>query len=453
VAVFLAAVAIGVVWQRSAVETPGNEAHQDDQMSEQGEAGMVMDADHMQMDHGATHEGMAMGPSVTIDPVLMERAFTLATVEEGPRARTIRTIATIDYAEPLVGDVTLKVDAWIQQLNVNYEGQPVKRGQQLFTVYSPSLVTGQQEFLISLDALASAIRQGDAQRIAQARQTVAAVRQHLQYWDVSDAQIEQIAKSKKMLEYVAFDSPFAGIVTRKAAFEGQFFRGGELLYRIADLSKVWAYVFVYPDQIHCVFEGQGAKLTLANLPNRTFDGRVTFIYPYLEPKTRTVRVRLEFDNPELLLKPGMFGDVTLAPHEMGTGVNVPAHAVLNTGERELVYVVRAGDDQFEARTVTTGMPLDGDMVEILGGLTAGETIVLSDFFLMDSESRLRTVNRMFEPAPDWIEKPQAAEGEPGKMKMSHEMGHDHEAHDMQDHNPSQPAQHTHHHEGADGPPE
>ena len=202
-------------------------------------------------------------------------------------------------------------------------------------------------------------------------QNVNMARQRLRFWDVTDQQIDELAQTGKVRKSLTFYSPFDGIVVEKHAFEGKFLPAGQLLYRVADLSKVWAYVFVYQNQIHCVYEGQGATLRLANLPGHTFQGKVVYIYPYLDPKNRAVKVRLEFDNPDLVLKPGMFADILLEPHKMGTGIKIPHTAILQTGERSLVYLSEPGN-KFQAQEVTTGMELDGGMTAVLTGLKEGQ---------------------------------------------------------------------------------
>ncbi len=234
-----------------------------------------------------------------------------------------------------------------------------------------------------------------------AQQNVSTARQRLRFWDVNDQQIDELARTGKTKKTITFYSPFEGIAVEKHAFAGKYMQAGQLLYRIADLSKVWVYVFVYQNQIHCTFEGQQATLHLANLPDRDFYGKVIYIYPYLNPKNRAAKVRLEFENPDLLLKPGMYASVFLEPHRMGIGIKIPQTATLQTGERSLVYLVEPGN-KFRAQQITMGMELDGGMMHVLTGLKAGQQIVASPSFLMDSESRLRAVNRRFGPAPDWM---------------------------------------------------
>lgn len=355
--------------------------------------------DSMGMDLVPVYAGEQPPPQpVLIDPVLQENEYVAGTVENGPLVRTIDAIGTVTYAEPLIGDVTLKIDAWIEKLYVDYLGQPVRKGQPLFDIYSPALVDSQQELLISRQALTALGPQADAETRREAEQNVESARERLRYWDLTDRQIDDLVKAGKVQKTVTFYSPYDGIVTEKMAFEGEYMKAGSMLYRIADLSKVWVYLYVYQNQIHCVYEGQGATMTLANLPGHEFHGRVVYIYPYLEPKIRAVKVRLEFDNPELILKPDMFAQVVLEPHRMGDGLKIARRAILDTGTRQLVYLALP-DDKFAAREVTTGMELDGGKIEVLSGLTAGERIVLSEQFLVDSESRLRLVNRKFlEPA-------------------------------------------------------
>ncbi len=346
---------------------------------------------------------MKLPKPVAIDPVVTEKDYATVPVEKGPLVRTIHTIGTIDYVEPLVGDVTLKTGGWLEKLYVDYEGQPVHKGDPMFDLYSPDLVSTQQDFLISLQALQQARQTNDASVIASARQNVRGTRQRLRFWDITDQQIDALARTGKTRKTLTFSSPFEGVVIAKHAFAGKYMQAGQLLYRIADLSKVWVYVFAYQNQIHCTFEGQKATLRLANLRDREFHGKVIYIYPFLDPKSRAAKVRLEFDNPHLLLKPGMYASVVLEPHRMGMGIKIPRTAILQTGVRSLVYLSEPGN-KLHARQVATGMELDGGMMHILTGLREGQQIVASPSFLMDSESRLRAVNRRFGPAPDWMKR-------------------------------------------------
>ena len=275
----------------------------------------------------------------------------------------------------------------------------MSRGDPLLDLYSPNLISTQEEILISAGVLKEARDSQFRGAVKLDEQNLETVKRRLHYLDVTDEQIEQLLATGKVPKTLTFSSPADGIITEKEAVEGSFVKAGDLLYRIVDLSVVWADVYVYPNQIHCVYDGQQATLTLPNLPGQSFMGKVVYIYPYLDPMNRTVKVRLEFQNPDLLLKPGMFAQVRLEPHRMGEGINVTKQAVMHTGRRDLAYVALPSD-KFEAREVRLGMELDGGMVEVLDGLREGERIVTSEDFLMDSDSRLRSINLRFQPVSE-----------------------------------------------------
>jgi RND family efflux transporter MFP subunit len=355
--------------------------------------------DSMGMDLLPVYAGEeAPAPPATVSPVLQERDYATIAVERGPLVRTFGTVGTIAYAEPLIGDVTLKMDAWLEKLHVNYEGQPVRKGEPLFEVYSPDLVSAEEQLVVSLQALDAARRQNPGGLNKEENENVEGVQARLRYWDLTEEQIQELTRTRKVRKNLTFYSPFSGIVTQKQAFEGKYVAAGQLLYRIADLSKVWVYAHVYQDQIHCVYESQKVTLTLPNAPDGPVRGKVVYVYPYLEPRARTVKVRVEFENPGLRLKPDMFVNLAFEPHRMGQGLRIPRSAVLDTGLRQLVYLSLPGN-RFEAREVKTGRLLDDARVEVLGGLREGEQIVTRPQFLMDSESRLRLFDRKLEPLP------------------------------------------------------
>ncbi len=331
---------------------------------------------------------------VVIEPEIQEREFSVATVRQGPLVRSLSTIGTVSFAEPLVGDVTLKFEGWIEKLYADYEGQSIQKGDPLFEVYSPALIAAEEEYLISLKYSADST----TTRNPRAQDNTRSARIKLRYLDMTDEQIDALVKQGVVARTLKYHSPYTGIIVKKNAFVGTAMPAGKLLYRIADLSKVWVNVYVYENQIHCVEKDQGATLTLPELPGRQFRGRVTFIYPYLDPKSRTAQVRLEFENPDLALMPDMFGNVRFNPHVMGEGLSLPQTAIMETGKRSLVYVVLPGP-RFEPREVRVGMELDHDRVEILDGVRAGERVVLHPDFLMDSESRIRLIHRKFAAPP------------------------------------------------------
>ncbi len=357
-------------------------------------------------------EESATGP-VMIQPEIQESEHTTVVVQKGPLIRSLETVSTVTFAEPLIGDVTLKMEGWMEKLYVDYEGQAVNKGDPLVDVYAPDLFAAEEEFLISLKYEKNV---GTSQT-SDVKTNTEAARTKLQYLDMTDEQIDELARKGVVQKTLTYYSPFSGIVVEKKAFQGKAIPAGRLLYRIADLSKVWVNVFVYENQIHCVYEGQKATLTLSELPDRTFEGTVVFVYPYLEPKSRTVKVRLEFENPDLKLMPDMFGRVKLEPHSMGEGLSVDQRVVMQTGKRDLVYIALQ-ENRFESREIRTGMELDGGMIEVLSGLEAGERVVASPNFLLDSESRIRLMNRKFRDPP-MPERDGAQRGTmPGMLKHS-----------------------------------
>ncbi len=373
-------------------------------------------------------EGPPPAP-VLVEPEIQEGEFTTAVVEHGPLVRSLSTIGTVAFAEPLVGDVTLKFEGWLEKLYADYEGQAIKQGEPLFEVYAPALIAAEEEFLI-----AQKYATGESTtRTLNAADNLRSARVKLRYLDMTDEQIDELAKQGTIQKTLKYHSPFSGIIVEKNAFAGTAIPEGKLLYRIADLSLVWVSVFVYETQIHCVHQGQAATLTLPELPGREFKGKVTFVYPYLDPKSRTAQVRLEFENPDLALMPDMFGHIQLEPHTMGEGLRVPRTAVMETGKRSLVYVALP-QNRFEAREVRTGMELDNDQLEILSGLQPGERVVVTPDFLMDSESRIRLINRKFLPppalkAPSRRTESSTHEGMPGmqhKPKSSSPAGESHD---------------------------
>ena len=400
--VFLAALAAGAIFQRTLASVARRAIPDPNSGRKILYWRSPMDPSVRSDSPGKTAMGMELVPvyadegpppaPVTVAPEIQEREYATAVVRQGPLVRSLSTIGTVAFAEPLVGDVTLKFEGWLEKLYADYEGQSINKGDPLFDVYAPALIAAEQEFLIAKKFAAGQT----TTRTLNAADNLKSARIKLRYLDMTDAQIDALAKRGSVAKTLTYHSPFSGVIVKKNAFAGTAVPSGTLLYRIADLSRVWVHVFVYENQIHCVHEGQGATLRLPELPGREFKGRVTFVYPYLDPKSRTAQVRLEFDNPDLALMPDMFGNVQLEPHVMGEGLSVPRSAIMVTGKRSLVYVAHPGN-RFESREVRTGMELDGDQVEILSGLKPNERVVVTPDLLMDSESRIRSINRKFRP--------------------------------------------------------
>ncbi|MEE4604828.1 MAG: efflux RND transporter periplasmic adaptor subunit, partial [Desulfobacteraceae bacterium] len=239
---------------------------------------------------------------------------------------------------------------------------------------------------------------------------LASARRRLQYFDVAENEILGIETAGQINKTVTIRSPFSGIVTLKNAEEGSFIKAGTTIYRIADLSRVWVEAHIYEYELPWVSEGQAAEMTLPYLPGRVFSGKVFYVYPYLQPKTRDIVIRLEFENPDLVLKPEMYADIRLKAVAKEEGLIIPSEAVIRSGERNVVFVMRDGN-KFTPRDVTLGLALDDRRVQILTGLAPGEAVVTSGQFLLDSESKLiEAVQKMLEAKKEKA-KPAETEGE------------------------------------------
>ena len=298
-------------------------------------------------------------------------------------ATTIRAVGRVVAEETTLEDVSLKVRGWVGDVLVDAVGDPVKRGEVLFTVYSPELYAAQEEYL---QALRSQERARETTAPGRADYLVRAARNRLRLWDIAGPDLERLARSGEPLEHLPIRAPVSGYVVEKNLVEGSAFERGQRLYRIAPLSRVWIEAEVYEYELPLVHEGQTATVTLPYMPARSFEATVAYVYPTLDPKTRTARLRLELPNPDLALRPDMYANVRVYA-ERGERLVVPQSAVLYAGERSFVF--RAlGDGRFRPQRVEVGLR-SGEEVEILAGLEPGETIVTSATFLIASESRLR----------------------------------------------------------------
>jgi RND family efflux transporter MFP subunit len=319
-----------------------------------------------------------------------------AAVTSGPLRKVIRTVGTIEYNETALADVTTKFRGWIEKLNVDATGQLVHRGDPMFEIYSPELYSAEAEYLLALHGGST-----NDPGAAELRETAS---NKLKFFDVSEAQIEELEKNGAAHKTLSVAAPLSGFVVEKNIVQGQMVDAGMRLYRIADLAIVWVLAQIYEQDLPFVQLGQEAVVKVASLPDREFRGRVTFIYPTVDEKTRTARVRLEFENPGYFLKPGMFVSAQIQAEMAGSAVLVPDSAVLRSGARNTVFVA-LDEGKFEARDVALGVEAEGGMIQVLGGLSPGERIVTSGQFLLDSESQLReAIAKMQGPtAPGMVE--------------------------------------------------
>jgi Cu(I)/Ag(I) efflux system membrane fusion protein len=301
--------------------------------------------------------------------------------------RTVRAVATVQADERRLHTVAPRFEGWIQTLYVNTTGQTVSKGQPLMDIYSPDLITAQQEYLIAVSGMQSA-EDGSAEARASMHRLMESALQRLRNWGISEAELKQLQKNGKTRQYLTLRSQANGVVLEKPSIEGQRFMAGEMLYQIADLSSVWLLAEVFEQELGLVRQGQTAKIYVDAYPDKVFTGTVTFIYPTVTPETRTAKVRIELPNPAGLLKPAMYARAEFASSRSKDQVlTVPDSAVLDTGTRQLVLVQRS-EGQFEPRPVKLGMRADG-LVEVLDGIQAGDRVVVSANFLIDADSNLK----------------------------------------------------------------
>jgi len=298
-------------------------------------------------------------------------------VEQKSLDKVIRTVGRFDFDEKRLVTISPKIGGWIEDLYVDFTGKYVKRGERLLTIYSPDLVSAQEEYLIALRT-AKALGSRDS--------LVESARRRLKLWDISDGQIKALEEKGQVGKTLTLHSPFSGFVLEKMAFQGMNVMPGMALYKLADLSVVWLYADIYEYELPLIRLGQEAAIELSYYPGEVFRGKVIYIYPYLDPATRTAKVRFEFPNPHGKLKPDMYANVQIKI-PLGTKLAVPEGAIIDTGERQVAILDR-GSGYFEPRKVKLGTKVDNYYV-VLGGLKEGERVVTSANFLIDSESKFK----------------------------------------------------------------
>jgi len=362
-----------------------------------------MNPNFISLQPGKSPMGMALIP-VYEDEIQNERLIALepavirniglrtVPVATGAPVRTIRTVGSVEVAEPLLADVTLKVDGWIEKIFVDFVGQRVRKDQPLFTFYSPDLVVAEEEYLRSLKPPAGT---GIGRSFLPARDK-------LRYWDVPPSEIESIRQRGRPKKALTFTSPIDGWVLKKHALEGMAMKRGERFYRIADLSTVWVYVMIYGYQLPLVQIGQEAKLSFPYRPGKKYLGKVVYIYPDVDRVTRQVKVRLEFPNPDLRLKPEMYGDVVLQSQRGQPALMVPLDAVLYAGRKKTIdgksqrvgtAFVEVEPGKFDPREVVIGPELEGGVREVRRGLKPGEPVVVTGQFVLETERALKESTR------------------------------------------------------------
>ncbi len=352
-------------------------------------------------DEVGTEEGV-----VRIDPGQIQNIGVVSEpVRKTDLKRIIRTVGILDFDADNVHWINTKFSGWIEKVYVNYAGQEIRKGQPLFEIYSPELVTTQEEYLRALEYKASLAGSTQPEVLRQAQDLLKSTRRRLEYWDISPGQITELERSQQVQRTLKVTSPIDGVVVdvMDEALKGMFVRPGMNLYRLADLSSIWVHVDAYESDLAWIRDGQAADVELSYFPGQTFSGKVLFMQPQLDQKTRTVKLCVELPNPGARLKPGMYANVRIKGRALKGVVAVPDSAILRSGERNMVFL-DLGEGRFLPRQVEVGMQGEGNLVEIRKGLTGDERVVVQAQFMLDSESRVQEAIRKFmigksQPAP------------------------------------------------------
>jgi len=328
-------------------------------------------------------------PTVVLSPDKIQLiGVRTALAEYRSPDRQIRTVGKVEPDETRLAFVNTKISGWVKKLFVDYTGKVVEKGQPLLSIYSPDLVTAQEEYLIALRSASHAQHEaGGLPEVESSRnELLESAKRRLQLWDIADAQIAELEKTGKPQTEMVIEAPLSGIVLEKMVLDGAYITPGMNLYKIADLSSVWIMADIYEYEVPLVKVGQTARVTLPYSAGETLRATVNYINPSLDPVSRTVKVRLAMKNPGLLLKPEMFANVEIVVSS-GPRLVIPREAVLDSGRRQIVYVEKK-PGVYEMRQVTLGQRGE-DYVEVLKGIRKGERVVTSGNFLIDSESQLR----------------------------------------------------------------
>src|SRR3990167_1968710 len=324
---------------------------------------------------------------ITIDPTRLQ---SIGVTYEPARIKTIekviRTVGRVEADERKIAHIHVRFDGWIEKLLVNIVGEKVTKGEGLFTVYSPDLVSTEQEYLLALESKKILGKNAHVKAASGALGAFEAAKQRLLLWGVSEKEIKRLTQTKKILKIITIDSPINGTVINKTAFAGQRIEASSELYTIADLSSLWILGDIYEYELPYIHVGQTALLSLSYLPNEIFKAKLDFIYPTVDSQTRTIKVRFQIDNKNEKFNPGMYANIELKI-PLGKHLVVPKDAILLTGERAVVFIYH-GDGKIEWRNVTLGVKA-GNMVEIKTGISEGEQVITSANFLNDSESQLK----------------------------------------------------------------
>jgi Cu(I)/Ag(I) efflux system membrane fusion protein/cobalt-zinc-cadmium efflux system membrane fusion protein len=345
---------------------------------EPGKSPMGMDLVPVYEDQAPAASASGM---VSIDPVVVQNmGVRIEPARRQTVFRHVRSIGEVEVGEDQISAVNLRFSGWVERIHVDKTGDPVTRGQTLFEIYSPELVAAQQEYQLALRS------QGAGSDLARS------ARRKFDLWGLAERDIASLARSGEVHRTFPIRSPRSGFVLHKNVVEGARVKAGEDLYSVGDLSHIWVTAEIYEFDAPWVEVGQLAQMELSHEQGKVLEGKVAYIYPTLNEITRTLTVRLEFENPDMRLKPGMFATVYIQSRSVKEVVAIPSEAILDSGRRRIVFV-SVGDGRFEPREIVTGLTGDRHITEVLSGLAEGDQVVVSGQFLLDSESQLQEAIR------------------------------------------------------------
>jgi multidrug efflux pump subunit AcrA (membrane-fusion protein) len=377
--------------------------------------------------------------AVVIDAATIQSiGVRTAPVARADLARAVRAVGRVSYDERRVSHVHTKVQGWVESLSVDFVGQSVRRGEPLLEIYSPELVATQEELLLAADYRNATGSSPNEDVRSGGRSLFEAARRRLALWDIREQDVDQLLETGEVQRTLTLYAPASGVITQLGVRTGMEVAPNTNLYTLADLSRVWVIANVYEYELPWLELGQEASVELAALPGETLRGKLTYIAPFLDPTTRTAEVRLELDNADGRLKPQMFGNVRIAAAPRADVLAIPDEAVIRSGERSLA-VVALGRGRFEPREIQLGLDGGDGRVEVLAGLEAGQSVVVSSQFLIDSESNLQEAVRKLlaerSPEPEQANDPHSMHDMPERHDMpeAHDMPERHdmpEAHDM-----------------------
>jgi Cu(I)/Ag(I) efflux system membrane fusion protein/cobalt-zinc-cadmium efflux system membrane fusion protein len=339
-----------------------------------------------------------------------------AKVEVRPLSRITLAVGRVTFNERSLATITTKVSGWVDRLYVNATGDRVRKGQTLLSIYSPELVSSQEEYLLAVRNYKTMMKSPVKEMAEGARRLAEASRRRLEYFDIGAGQLDALESTGQVKKTLRLTSPANGIVTKRMVTQGMYVQAGMPLLEVADLSTVWVDADIYQYELPWIKVGQSVTMTLDFLPGETFRGKIDYIYPYLQEATRTARVRLRFSNPKLKLKPEMFAQVKIQSPVVHNAVVVPSDAVIDTGLKQYVFI-SLGQGRFEPREIKLGIVGNEGLREVISGLKGGEEVVTSAQFMLDSESRFREAVQMMMPDMEMGGKKEGEKPAMPEMKM------------------------------------